>query len=211
MKTAHRPATRRSAERRLGDRLRISSWCLMRTDSATTELTPPGPASRAMVASRCRNRMDRSRTAGSYQDRDAGKECSRIWNSPCTGRVYRDISVRITIQCSTRTDGWQTIGFLEIDEIKTVPHVPVSHTFVERLIGTMRREFLDHMLSWNARDLERKLAEFKAYYNAARCHASLDGLTPLIFAGHHRIPTADLNHVRWVSYCRDLVQLPAAA
>jgi len=103
------------------------------------------------------------------------------------------------------------LRILEIDEIKTVPHVPRSHPFVERLIGTTRREFLDHVLFWNTRDLERKLAEFQAYYNAARCHASLDGLTPLTFAGKPRTPTADLNHVRWVSYCRDLVQLPAAA
>jgi hypothetical protein len=35
------------------------------------------------------------------------------------------------------------LRILEIDEIKTVPHVPLSHPFVERLIGTMRREFLD--------------------------------------------------------------------
>jgi putative transposase len=66
---------------------------------------------------------------------------------------------------------------LEIDEIKTVPHVPLSHPFVERLIGTMRREFLDRVLFWNARDLERKLADFQAYYNAARGHASLEGHT----------------------------------
>src|SRR5258706_11718590 len=85
MKTAHRPATTRSAERRLGDRfrdrLRISSWCLASTDLATTERAPPGPASRATVVSRCKNRMARSRTAGSYQDRDTRKECSGIWNS----------------------------------------------------------------------------------------------------------------------------------
>ena len=48
------------------------------------------------------------------------------------------------------------LRILEIDEIKTVPHVPLSHPFVERLIGTMRREFLDQVLFWNARDLERK-------------------------------------------------------
>ena len=42
------------------------------------------------------------------------------------------------------------LRILEIDEIKTVPHVPMSHPFVERLIGTMRREFLDHVLFWNA-------------------------------------------------------------
>ena len=77
------------------------------------------------------------------------------------------------------------LRILEIDEIKTVPHVPWSHPFVERLIGTVRREFLDHVLFWNARDLERKLAEFQGYYNAARSHASLDGYTPLTFATRH--------------------------
>jgi transposase InsO family protein len=103
------------------------------------------------------------------------------------------------------------LRILEIDEIKTVPHVPLSHPFVERLIGTMRREFLDYVLFWNGRDLERKLAEFQVYYNEVRCHASLNGRTPLTFtAGATAIP-ANLNHVQWVSHCRDLVQLPVAA
>ena len=103
------------------------------------------------------------------------------------------------------------LRILEIDEIKTVPDVPLSHPFVERLIGTMRREFLDHLLFWNARDLERKLAEFQAYYNAARSHASLDGRTPLTFTDNRQVAPADLSWVRLVSYCHDLVQLPIAA
>jgi putative transposase len=103
------------------------------------------------------------------------------------------------------------LRILEIDEIKTVPHVPASHPFVERLIGTVRREFLDQVLFWNACDLERKLADFQTYYNAARSHASLEGHTPLTFAGEPAVAPADLNHVRWVSHCRDLVQLPVAA
>jgi hypothetical protein len=103
------------------------------------------------------------------------------------------------------------LRILEIDEIKTVPHVPLSHPFVERLVGTVRREFLDHVLFWNARDRERKLADFQAYYNAARSHASLEGHSPLTFAGGHTVAAADLNSVRWVSHCRDLVQLPVAA
>jgi hypothetical protein len=45
------------------------------------------------------------------------------------------------------------LRILEIDEIKTVPQAPLSHPFVERLIGTTRREFLDHVLFWNGRDL----------------------------------------------------------
>ena len=35
---------------------------------------------------------------------------------------------------------------LEIDEIKSLPHVPMSHPFVERLIGSIRRELLDQTL-----------------------------------------------------------------
>ena len=100
---------------------------------------------------------------------------------------------------------------LEIDKLKTVPYVPCSHPFVERLIGTIRREFLDHVPFWNARDLERKFAEFQAYYTAARSHASLEGYTPLTFADRHPVAPADLSHVRWVSHCRGRVQLPVAA
>jgi putative transposase len=102
------------------------------------------------------------------------------------------------------------LRILEIDEIKTVPHVPLSHPFVERLIGTVRREFLDQVLFWNACDLERKLADFQVYYNAVCSHA-LQGHTPLAFAGGQRMARGDVNNVRWVSDCRDLVQLPVAA
>jgi transposase InsO family protein len=107
---------------------------------------------------------------------------------------------------------WQAnLQILEIDELKTVPDVALSHPCVERLIGTMRREFLDQVLFWNARDLERKLAEFQAYYNAARSHASLEGHAPLTFADRRPVPVADLGHARWVSHCRGLVHLPVAA
>jgi len=46
---------------------------------------------------------------------------------------------------------------LEVEEIKSVPYAPVSHPFVERLIGTIRREYLDRVFFWNAVDLARKL------------------------------------------------------
>jgi putative transposase len=70
------------------------------------------------------------------------------------------------------------LRILEVEEIKSIPYVPVSHPFVERLIGTVRREFLDHVLIWNAIDLERKLEEFRIYYNENRVHQSLSGSTP---------------------------------
>jgi hypothetical protein len=63
-------------------------------------------------------------------------------------------------------------------EIKTVPYAPLSHTFVERLIGTVRREFLDHTLFWTTTDLETKLIEFQHYYNGHRTHAGLEGKLP---------------------------------
>src|SRR5215831_17442275 len=46
------------------------------------------------------------------------------------------------------------IRVLGVTEIKTVPYVPLSHPFVERLIGTIRRECLDQLLFWTAADLE---------------------------------------------------------
>ena len=50
---------------------------------------------------------------------------------------------------------WQAnLRILDIQEIKTLPHVPLSHPFVERLIGTIRRELLDQTLFWNANDLD---------------------------------------------------------
>ena len=72
---------------------------------------------------------------------------------------------------------------LDIDEIKSVPYMPGSHPFVERLIGTIRREHLDRVFFWNAVDLARKLGKFSDYYNVHRVHRSLDGATPAQRAG----------------------------
>ena len=64
-----------------------------------------------------------------------------------------------------------------------MPYAPVSHPFVERLIGTIRREVLDQMFFWNAVDLARKLEMFRRYYNEQRVHRSLGGTTPAQRAG----------------------------
>ena len=67
---------------------------------------------------------------------------------------------------------------LEVTKIKTVPYVPLSHPFVERLIGTVRRKFLDQTLFWTTADLETKLVDFQHYYDGHRTHAGLDGRPP---------------------------------
>ena len=68
---------------------------------------------------------------------------------------------------------------LEVTEIKTVPYVPLSHPFVERLIGTLRRECLDRMLFWTATDVEAKLLDFQHYYNEHRTHTGRHGHPPI--------------------------------
>ena len=106
---------------------------------------------------------------------------------------------------------WQAnLRVLEVEEIKSVPHVPYSHPFIERLIGTVRREFLDHTRFWNARDLERKLEAFTEYYNQYRVHSSLGGATPAEISGEPTIGIAGLRQFRWRAHCRGLFQLPVA-
>ncbi len=100
---------------------------------------------------------------------------------------------------------------LGVEEIKTVPYVPLSHPFIERLIGTTRREFLDHTLFWNARDLERKLGEFSEYYDQHRVHASLEGGTPAEASGEVVPRRADPRRFGWQGHCRGVFDLPMAA
>ena len=100
---------------------------------------------------------------------------------------------------------------LEIEELKSVPYAPVSHPFVERLIGTIRREYLDRVFFWNAVDLARKMHEFKAYYNIHRVHRSLDGDTPAHRAGAPSPTPAKLVSYHWKQHCRGLFETPIAA
>ena len=92
---------------------------------------------------------------------------------------------------------WQAnLRILDVEEIKSVPYTPISHPFVERLIGTLRREFLDQILFWNTRDLDRKLEEFRDYYNVHRVHASLGGETPAEISGEVFINRAGFHRFR---------------
>src|SRR2546429_374281 len=80
--------------------------------------------------------------------------------------------------------------------------------FVERLIGTLRREYLDHMLFWTTADLENKLLDFRTYFNNHRTHNSLAGQTPDTPTSR---PPANLRSFRWQPHCRALYQTPMAA
>jgi len=104
---------------------------------------------------------------------------------------------------------WQAnLRILEVTEIKSIPCIPLSHPFVERLIGTIRRECLDHTLFWTTVDLQNKLLDFRNYFNNHRTHNSLKGRTPDTPASP---PVANLRSFRWQPHCRGLYQTPVAA
>jgi len=67
---------------------------------------------------------------------------------------------------------------MRIEEILTAPHNPWQNPFAERLIGSVRRECLDHVVVLGERHLRRILTAYLAYYHRARTHLSLDKDAP---------------------------------
>jgi putative transposase len=72
---------------------------------------------------------------------------------------------------------------MRIEEVITAPHSPWQNPFAERLIGSIRRECLNHVLVLGERHLRRILTRYVAYYHQARTHLALDkdapGLRPI--------------------------------
>jgi hypothetical protein len=67
-----------------------------------------------------------------------------------------------------------------IGEVITSPLSPWQNPFVERLIGSIRRECLEHVIVLNETHLRRTLTRYISYYHTARTHLSLgkDAPTP---------------------------------
>jgi putative transposase len=61
-----------------------------------------------------------------------------------------------------------------IEEVVTAPGSPWQNPFCERLIGSVRRDCLDHVIILNERHLLRVLRSYASYYHASRTHRSLD-------------------------------------
>src|SRR5919198_1294926 len=62
---------------------------------------------------------------------------------------------------------------LGIQDVVTAPRAPWQNPYVERLIGSVRRECLDHFIVWNRRSLRQILQSYFAYYQHARTHLAL--------------------------------------
>ena len=72
----------------------------------------------------------------------------------------------------------QRVKGMGIGEVLTAAHSPWQNPFAERLIGSIRRECLNHVLVLGERHLRRTLARYFAYYHRARTHLSLDKDAP---------------------------------
>jgi len=72
----------------------------------------------------------------------------------------------------------QRVKGMGIGEVLTAPHSPWQNAFAERLIGSIRRECLDHVVVLGERHLRRLLTAYFAYYHRARTHLSLDKDAP---------------------------------
>jgi putative transposase len=70
------------------------------------------------------------------------------------------------------------IRALEIEEVITAPRSPWQNAYVERVIGSIRRECLDHVIVLNERHLKRILRDYFNYYHISRTHLSLDKNPP---------------------------------
>jgi putative transposase len=68
---------------------------------------------------------------------------------------------------------------LGMQQVVSAPRSPWQNAFVERVIGTIRRECTDHIIPWNERHLIKVLREYVEHYNEGRCHQSLDGNSPV--------------------------------
>jgi putative transposase len=84
----------------------------------------------------------------------------------------------------------------------------MSHPFVEPLIGSIRRELLDHTFFWTATDLENKLKDYQCYFNEDRTHSGRSGETPVESGGKKVV---DIHNCRWQKHCRGLFELPMTA
>jgi len=60
-----------------------------------------------------------------------------------------------------------------IEEVVIAPRSPWQNPYVEQLIGSIRRECLDHMIVWNQRSLCQILHSYFHYYEGSRTHLAL--------------------------------------
>jgi len=72
----------------------------------------------------------------------------------------------------------EVFGSHDVKILKCPVQAPVANAYVERWIGTLRRELLDRTIIWNRRQLERLVVDYIDHYNTHRPHRSLQQRAP---------------------------------
>jgi transposase InsO family protein len=121
-------------------------------------------------------------------------DCRRVLDFNVTGNPSAEWTARQMVQAfpEERTprfllrdrdaiyaDGFRrAVEVLRVEEVVTAARSPWQNAYAERLIGSLRRECLDHVVILGEIHLLRILAVYFEYYNRARCHLSLAGDAP---------------------------------
>ena len=75
--------------------------------------------------------------------------------------------------------GKRRVKNMGFEEVISAPRSPWQNPFVERLIGSIRRECLDHVIVLSERHLLRLLRSYFEYYHTSRTHMALDDNAPI--------------------------------
>ena len=72
----------------------------------------------------------------------------------------------------------EQVKVMGVKQVLSTPHSPWQRAYVERLIGSIRRECLDHRIVFHEQSLRRTLTAYSAYYHQWRTHLSLNKDAP---------------------------------
>ena len=92
-----------------------------------------------------------------------------------------DTAPRYLLRDRDRIFGHEFVDLVQamgIQQVLSTPRSPWQRAHVERVIGTIRRECLDHVIVFDARSLSRHIRAFIDYYHRSRTHLALQKDTP---------------------------------
>jgi transposase InsO family protein len=111
--------------------------------------------------------------AGGNGKPDTAERIARQLTEACGWKVAPDYIVRDR-DCAYGEAYVLRLRAMGIRDRLTAPRSPWQNTYAERLIGSIRREVLDHIVVLGERHLRHLLSSYMTYYNEARTHLSLD-------------------------------------
>ena len=89
-----------------------------------------------------------------------------LWDAP---RIHGEL-LKLGIDVSQAR---ATAEATAMTEVRTASRSPWQNGIIERFIGSVRRECLDHVIVFNARGLQRLLTHYVEYYQRSRTHLAL--------------------------------------